>query len=346
MLVFALSPYGPRLVTCVTRLVSACRNPSAVIRTTGLCDMAHNPPGGAKGWLCHEFRGILWQRARSPADGEFVHPMALKESNLEIRTASSAELEQKHRRRMLTALAVLLTALIVVIIRDRQFWFPASPEPVAIDQAPSPASPVAAPQTETAPPAGTSLQPTVPSKTRHAPGKHSPAAAAPAPSDSPAVVPPMVATTSRAVLPPLEVEVVAGNQHRTLTPGSNSVKVDMQSSVPGGASPAAPAQAHEVPNANAQVSMSAPTAARVSRTVSPSYPQLAKQMKVQGAVVLQALIDKTGNIEDLHVVSGPAILSAAAQEAVKQWHFKPYYQGGQPVETEARITVNFTISTY
>ena len=92
--------------------------------------------------------------------------------------------------------------------------------------------------------------------------------------------------------------------------------------------------------------MSAGTAERVSHPVKPDYPLLAKQMKVQGAVVLQALIDKTGNIQDLHVVSGPAILSAAAQEAVKQWHFKPYYQGGQPVETEARITVNFTISTY
>jgi protein TonB len=84
----------------------------------------------------------------------------------------------------------------------------------------------------------------------------------------------------------------------------------------------------------------------VSRSVKPDYPVLAKQMKVQGAVVLQALIDKGGNIQELHVVSGPAILANAAEEAVKQWHFKPYYQQGQAVETEARITVNFTISTY
>jgi len=84
----------------------------------------------------------------------------------------------------------------------------------------------------------------------------------------------------------------------------------------------------------------------VSRSVQPNYPVLAKQMKVQGAVVLQAMIDKGGNIEDLRVVSGPAILATAAQQAVKQWHFKPYYQQGQAVETEARITVNFTISTY
>ena len=44
-------------------------------------------------------------------------------------------------------------------------------------------------------------------------------------------------------------------------------------------------------------------------------------------------------------LSGPAILAAAAREAVKQWHFKPYLVNGQPVETQARVTVNFTIST-
>jgi TonB family protein len=63
-------------------------------------------------------------------------------------------------------------------------------------------------------------------------------------------------------------------------------------------------------------------------------------------VILQALIGREGSIQDLRVLSGPAILSTAAMDAVRQWHFRPYYQSGQPVETEARITVNFTISTY
>jgi protein TonB len=43
------------------------------------------------------------------------------------------------------------------------------------------------------------------------------------------------------------------------------------------------------------------------------------------------------------VVSGPSILAMAAQQAVRQWHFKPFLQNGQPVETKATITVNFTI---
>jgi protein TonB len=69
-------------------------------------------------------------------------------------------------------------------------------------------------------------------------------------------------------------------------------------------------------------------------------------MKVQGAVAIQALIGASGEIQDLRILSGPSILASAAQEAVRQWRFKPYLQNGQPVETQARITVNFTISTF
>jgi protein TonB len=154
----------------------------------------------------------------------------------------------------------------------------------------------------------------------------------------------MISATDRAVLPPLEVEVVAGNQRQPLAASNSSVKVEMQPAAGTGETTISAS----VPegNADAHVSLSPNIAERVTRPVQPSYPLLAKQMKVQGAVVLQALIDKTGHIQDLHVVSGPTILAAAAREAVKQWHFKPYYQAGQAVETEARITVNFTISTY
>jgi protein TonB len=66
---------------------------------------------------------------------------------------------------------------------------------------------------------------------------------------------------------------------------------------------------------------------------------------VQGSVILNALISKDGVIQDLRVVSGPTILASAAQDAVRQWHFKPHFQGSEPVETQAKITVNFTIST-
>ena len=78
-------------------------------------------------------------------------------------------------------------------------------------------------------------------------------------------------------------------------------------------------------------------------TIVAEYPMLARQMKVQGSVLMQALIAASGKIEELRVISGPAILSAAARQAVMQYHFKPYLQAGQPVETSARVTVNFAI---
>lgn len=265
-------------------------------------------------------------------------PITLKDDrNLEAPTAPPVpRTDLKQRRRMLLALAVLLTAVVIVFIKDRQSWFSSSSSALdsdvtnqsAVSAPPGPVPSI--PSTEAAVPAA------VPSTTK----KHPTPKASPAADNAPAA--PMITATERAVLPPLEIEVVAGNQRQALAPSSSSVRVEMQPA-PAQASASAPAQDG---SPDAHVRLSPDTTARVTRTVEPNYPLLAKQMKVQGAVVLQALIDKAGHIEDLHVVSGPTILAAAAREAVKQWHFKPYFQAGQAVETEARITVNFTISTY
>ena len=78
--------------------------------------------------------------------------------------------------------------------------------------------------------------------------------------------------------------------------------------------------------------------------VQPQYPPLARQARIQGVVVLQALIGKDGNIQNLHVVSGHPMLTNAALEAVKEWKYKPYYLNGEPVEVETTINVNFTLS--
>jgi protein TonB len=78
--------------------------------------------------------------------------------------------------------------------------------------------------------------------------------------------------------------------------------------------------------------------------VKPNYPPLARQARIQGQVVLQALIAKDGTIQNLHMVSGHPMLAPAAIEAVKQWRYKPYFLNGEPVEVETQITVNFTLS--
>src|SRR6516225_9716795 len=77
--------------------------------------------------------------------------------------------------------------------------------------------------------------------------------------------------------------------------------------------------------------------------VKPVYPPLARQARIQGTVVLQALISKDGTIENLHLVSGHPMLAPAAIEAVKQWRYKPYFLNGEPVEVDTTINVNFTL---
>jgi protein TonB len=78
--------------------------------------------------------------------------------------------------------------------------------------------------------------------------------------------------------------------------------------------------------------------------VKPQYPPLARQARIQGSVVLQAVISKEGTIQNLRMVSGHPMLAPAAIDAVKQWRYKPYFLNGEPVEVETQITVNFTLS--
>src|SRR5215475_3138828 len=80
------------------------------------------------------------------------------------------------------------------------------------------------------------------------------------------------------------------------------------------------------------------------RKVQPTYPPLARQARIQGTVVLQAQISKTGDIENLQLVSGHPMLAPAAIEAVKQWKYKPYLLNGEPVEVETTVQVNFTLA--
>ncbi len=77
----------------------------------------------------------------------------------------------------------------------------------------------------------------------------------------------------------------------------------------------------------------------------PSYPTLARAARVQGEVVLSAVIDTNGTIQNLTLVSGHPMLVPAAIAAVKQWRYKPYLLNGQPVEVETTITVIFSLSS-
>ena len=79
------------------------------------------------------------------------------------------------------------------------------------------------------------------------------------------------------------------------------------------------------------------------RRVEPLYPALARQLGIQGGVVIRAVISREGTIEHAEVSSGPELLRSAALEAVRRWKYRPYYLNGRAVEVETEITVNFVL---
>ncbi|MFZ0818214.1 MAG: energy transducer TonB [Candidatus Sulfotelmatobacter sp.] len=79
------------------------------------------------------------------------------------------------------------------------------------------------------------------------------------------------------------------------------------------------------------------------RKILPTYPALARSARIQGQVVLQAVISKQGTIENLKVLTGHPMLVPAAIEAVRQWRYRPYILNNEPVEVETQITVNFSL---
>jgi periplasmic protein TonB len=79
-------------------------------------------------------------------------------------------------------------------------------------------------------------------------------------------------------------------------------------------------------------------------SLKPVYPQIAKQARIQGAVVLSAIIAKDGTIQSLKVVSSAnPLLTPAALDAVKKWVYIPYILNNDPVEVSTEITVNFSL---
>ena len=84
--------------------------------------------------------------------------------------------------------------------------------------------------------------------------------------------------------------------------------------------------------------------ANLIHDVAPQYPPEAGRARIEGTVVLMAVIDKDGSVKDVRVESGLPLLAQAAIDAVRQWRYKPYMIDGEPVEVDSRITINFTLS--
>jgi periplasmic protein TonB len=84
-------------------------------------------------------------------------------------------------------------------------------------------------------------------------------------------------------------------------------------------------------------------AAKIIARPNPIYPALARQARIQGKVVLHAIIDKQGRVSQLEVVSGHPLLVKAALDAVQNWRYQPTVLNGEPVEVDTTIDVNFVL---
>lgn len=80
------------------------------------------------------------------------------------------------------------------------------------------------------------------------------------------------------------------------------------------------------------------------RKTTPVYPPDAKAAKIQGKVLLEAVIGTDGHVENLKVVSGPKELQQSALDAVREWVYKPYLLNGNPVEVMTTVNVTYTLA--
>jgi len=82
---------------------------------------------------------------------------------------------------------------------------------------------------------------------------------------------------------------------------------------------------------------------QVIHRVHPSYPKQALTKKLHGSVTLQVIVNKQGKVDSLALVSGDPVLGQAAQSAVKQWRYKPYWHNGEPTDFQTHVTVDFKL---
>ena len=235
------------------------------------------------------------------------------------------------RLQLLLALTLLITSLVLVLLKNRQFWSDLIGLEGAWDQTTS--SP-----TKTIKKSEQRLNLPLSRKSRTEQSASSNAQAQTT----------VMAEPNETVLSPLRVDVTySSGQHQTLLASNSAIHIDtQQSSQPSSVMPAGATGVGTGASAGGvQVRFSGQTVEILGRPAEPFYPLLAQQANVQGSVVLQARIREDGTVDTLEVISGPAMLTAAALEAVKQWRFKPHHEAGKAVPAETRITVNFSIST-
>ena len=104
-----------------------------------------------------------------------------------------------------------------------------------------------------------------------------------------------------------------------------------------------PPRVEDVPREKKRIHESHIDPALLTRRIDPVFPSLARQTRRSGKVELHALIGTDGSVQELQVVSGDPLFVNSALDAVRQWHYRPTYLNGQPVEIDTFITVIYTL---
>ena len=219
------------------------------------------------------------------------------------------------------------------------------PEPAAAKPVSHPEAPVAAPSSSPTP---AHVNP--PAPVASAPVKSTPAPAASRTSN--AIVAPSSTPSPRNTPPVEEPKKPALGDVRLATPVINRGKAR---SAPSDSEPSIDVSASEnngptlsVLSTSHRNEPAAPVPicgdvrpAKLIKSVSPVYPQMAKSQHVSGNVQIDALIDADGNVSSMKVLSGPALLREAALQSLKQWKYQPAELDGKPTSMHLTVTLQF-----
>jgi protein TonB len=285
-----------------------------------------------------------------------LEPAATAETVLPLLTATA---EKKSSRVPVTALAV---AAVIVVAGVSTFWMRGHPPPAS---QPAPAAPV------TSLPVSVAVEPQSNAPTAATPPIPTPAPAAPAPIPAarpPAAIQPVPAPVEtpqpnrpaarsfilpepsqrnpeplRGVLPDAPPPVANAPVPAAVAGLAATNRLPSTPTAPAPPAPA-PVPAPTAPAPPRQIRVGGILqAANLIKKVTPVYPPLARETRVQGTVRFTAIIAKDGTIQNLHVLSGPALLVAPATDAVRKWVYRPTLLNGEPVEVVTQIDVAFSL---
>jgi protein TonB len=99
-----------------------------------------------------------------------------------------------------------------------------------------------------------------------------------------------------------------------------------------------------VPRAPVRVGGAITAPALLSR-VAPEYPPIAVSAKVEGVVILEAIVDREGRVEKVKVLRSIVLLDEAAKAAVRQWRYSPLLLNGEPERFVVTVTVSFSLNS-